>query len=374
MDVIELAEKKDGKFPTKNKAAEDKEIDHLTSIIGVFGPYQGIIYCVMGLTISMHCWQMMSNKFLTYPTEYWCARPASQTNLSIDQWLNFSAPLKNEADFDKCMIFDVDYNATKQRPEATEKVVECQHWEYKVDNFDETITKRWNLVCNNMPNFPRIVQIVFFVGNMMGVLLIGPFSDWYGRKTAYMTALTIWSGVTIIGFLVDNPYAWIITRFLAGAASLAYNTAADVYRVELTSGAWRSKAGHWFGELPWQLGHLSLGLLVYLLPNMNHLELFIGLSALPFMSLWWLLPESPRWLLAKGKTSQALKVINLACKINNKPTIDISQLEVDTAQDENEPPKGTLKGQFKQTADDVNKQLTFQISYNTLPPEETYFA
>ena len=65
---------------------------------------------------------------------------------------------------------------------------------------------------------------------MVGVLLIGPFSDWYGRKTAYMTALTIWSMATLIGYLVDNPYAWICTRFLAGAASLAYNTAADVYR------------------------------------------------------------------------------------------------------------------------------------------------
>ena len=86
------------------------------------------------------------------------------------------------------------------------------------------------MVCGPLSNFPRIVQIVFFVGNMIGVLLIGPFSDWYGRKTAYMTALTIWSIVTIIGYFLDNPYAWLTTRFLAGACSLAYNTAADVYR------------------------------------------------------------------------------------------------------------------------------------------------
>ena len=81
-----------------------------------------------------------------------------------------------------------------------------------------------------MTNFPRIVQIVFFIGNMIGVLLIGPFSDWYGRKTGLMTCLTIWFIVTIIGYLVDNPIAWIITRFVAGAASLAMNTAGDVYR------------------------------------------------------------------------------------------------------------------------------------------------
>jgi MFS family permease len=78
--------------------------------------------------------------------------------------------------------------------------------------------------------FNRAVQIAFFVGNMVGVLMVGPLSDWYGRKTAYMTALTFWAAITILGYFVDNPYGWIVTRFIAGACSLAYNTAADVYR------------------------------------------------------------------------------------------------------------------------------------------------
>ena len=85
-------------------------------------------------------------------------------------------------------------------------------------------------MCGNLPGFDRTVQIVFFVGNLIGVLLVGPYSDWYGRKTAYMTALTIWFVASIIGYFVDNPYAWITTRFIAGGASLAYNTAAVVYK------------------------------------------------------------------------------------------------------------------------------------------------
>ena len=93
----------------------------------------------------------------------------------------------------------------------------------------ETITKRWNLVCGTLPGFGRVVQTVFFVGNLVGVFLIGPCSDYYGRKLAYMTALTIWSIVTIIGYLVDNPYVWISTRFLAGGASQAYNTVGAIY-------------------------------------------------------------------------------------------------------------------------------------------------
>ena len=80
------------------------------------------------------------------------------------------------------------------------------------------------------------------------------------------------------------------------------------FRVELTSGPMRAWSNHLFAELPWHIGHATLGLLVYLIPNMRNLELFIGLFALPFMSLWILLPESPRWLLSKGRNEEAVKV------------------------------------------------------------------
>ena len=70
---------------------------------------------------------------------------------------------------------------------------------------------------------------MFFIGNMVGVLLIGPYGDWFGRKVAYMTSLTIFCVVTIAGYLANSPNLWIITRFLAGASSLALNTAAHVY-------------------------------------------------------------------------------------------------------------------------------------------------
>ena len=114
------------------------------------------------------------------------------------------------------------------------------------------------------------------------------------------------------------------------------------YRVELTSGHWKSRATHWFGFLFWQFGHLSLGFLVYLIPNMKHLELFIGLSAVPFLTLWYFLPESPRWLLSKGRKPEAIKVLTLACKFNKKPPPSFEQL--DFSIDDNDVQKGTIKG------------------------------
>ena len=121
----------------------------------------------------------------------------------------------------------------------------------------------------------------------------------------------------------------------------------NLLRVELTSGSWRSKSCHWFTELPWNIGHLSLGLLVYLIPNMRYLELFIGLSALPFMSFWYLLPESPRWLLSKGRNEEAIKVVNLACKWNKKDVLNINNLTLVREEEKENIRMGTFKDLIK---------------------------
>ncbi len=84
--------------------------------------------------------------------------------------------------------------------------------------------KRWNLVCGNMENFPRYVQLVFFLGSMVGTLMIGPFCDWFGRKTGYLTCMTLWSATSIIGYFLDNPYAWLFTRFINGRDLSALKT------------------------------------------------------------------------------------------------------------------------------------------------------
>ncbi len=129
--------------------------------------------------------------------------------------------------------------------------------------------------------------------------------------------------------------------------TIAYNTAVSVYRVEITSGNWRSRIGNWFGGIAWNMGVLSLGLIVYLVPDMCNLELLIGLSAIPFLPLWFLLPESPRWLITQGRIPEAKKVMTIICKWNKKPLEPINHLEEMNLAEEK---RGTIRDLFKYPA------------------------
>ena len=55
---------------------------------------------------------------------------------------------------------------------------------------------------------------------------------------------------------------------------------------------------------------------------MMNLELFVGLSGLPFLFILLLLPESPRWLLVNDKMEEGVRVVKKFCRYNKRPFSD----------------------------------------------------
>ena len=56
-------------------------------------------------------------------------------SLSTAHWLNLSSPLKSDGSFDRCNIFDVDYDVIEERPEETTPIRSCQSWEFAKEPF-----------------------------------------------------------------------------------------------------------------------------------------------------------------------------------------------------------------------------------------------
>ena len=114
--------------------ANNKDLQ--SELIGAFGLWQIAIFIITGLSIIIHAWQMMANKFLTYPIDHWCERPPMYANITVEKWLNISSPLLADGTFDGCNRFDLDYDEMPlTRPEETSPTAACRAWEYKEDLF-----------------------------------------------------------------------------------------------------------------------------------------------------------------------------------------------------------------------------------------------
>lgn len=54
----------------------------------------------------------------------------------------------------------------------------------------------------------------------------------------------------------------------------------------------------------------------WLIPNRQALQVIYGLHSLLLIGHWWLIDESPRWLWAHGRQSEAIQIVQKALKIN----------------------------------------------------------
>jgi hypothetical protein len=76
-------------------------------------------------------------------------------------------------------------------------------------------------------------------------------------------------------------------------------------------------------EFGWAFGYIILPGAAYLLRDFRWLQLAITIPEFALLLWWCTLPESPRWQLTHGKTSDAEKAIRRAAEINRKSTESI---------------------------------------------------
>ena len=119
-----------------SKAMKGK--DQVTQIIGQVGPFQLFWWATLSFSTILHSLGMMSNKFQLYEIDYWCERRGSFQNTSIDVWLNVSAPLTPDGKFDRCRIYDMEYNLGDESYEILREkqaITACTKWEYDTSQF-----------------------------------------------------------------------------------------------------------------------------------------------------------------------------------------------------------------------------------------------
>ena len=88
--------------------------------------------------------------------------------------------------------------------------------------------------------------------------------------------------------------------------------------MELVGGVWATLVS--FGlEYSWALGYITVPLLAWALPRWDNLQLGISVPTVLFtivMAIPGLVPESPRWLLVKGRRKEAEEIIEKARRMN----------------------------------------------------------
>jgi putative MFS transporter len=147
------------------------------------------------------------------------------------------------------------------------------------------------------------------IGYLFGAFFAGGLGDLIGRRAVMMYALAIYCVATLIAAFAPN---W---RFLFGwrvVASIGTGAEAAIIAPFLSEFVEKKYRGRFIGSLAgfFSFGFVSAALLGYFVIPTSHegWRIVQVISALPIvMLLWWRrsLPESPRWLIERGRTAEA---------------------------------------------------------------------
>jgi putative MFS transporter len=147
-------------------------------------------------------------------------------------------------------------------------------------------------------------------GGAVGLFILGPLVDKVGRKRMFQWSILSYAVVSLLTIFIHQPITLIVLRFVGGAG-MGVMLPVDItiiseFMPKLTRGRIQAAV-----NLTWMAGALLAGLAaLLLLPIAWQWPFVIGLF--PILLFWaigrWV-PESPRWLLRKGRVHDAETVV-----------------------------------------------------------------
>ncbi|ADC89872.1 major facilitator superfamily MFS_1 [Thermocrinis albus DSM 14484] len=155
----------------------------------------------------------------------------------------------------------------------------------------------------------------FLVGTVLGSLVFGYLADRWGRKKLFLLTLLLYSGGTFLTGFATDLWSVLLFRLMAGAGLGGEFTAIQSAIDEFVPARHRGKVDGTITAL-WNLGSLMASLTtLYLLRFLGETGwrwafLLGGVIALLAFVVRLYVPESPRWLIAKGRLWEAERIVS----------------------------------------------------------------
>ncbi|KAM3964986.1 LOW QUALITY PROTEIN: organic cation transporter protein-like [Aphomia sociella] len=261
----------------------------------------------------------------------------------------------------KCLD-DVALNATNHCP--------CENPEYAQSTIVNSVTTEWDLICDRT-TLASLAQSMMQVGILVGSLFFGYVSDRFGRKISVLLSLIFEAAFVTISALVPQFWMFVVCRFLIGTAVGGTILCGYVLLIELSGKSFR---GYLIGlhEISFITGYIILGGIAYYIREWRHLQLVTSAPWLLVIGYYWLIPESPRWLIS-GKKKEAVDILTYIAKKNNQPTENIEAIvneEEESSKQKHQKP-GTYMDLFKTPK---IRTYTFVVAFVWMFCAHTYFG
>ncbi|XP_077557248.1 solute carrier family 22 member 7-like [Haemaphysalis longicornis] len=252
------------------------------------------------------------------PVDHWCRAPAAYADLPLETWKNASIPPADGTDdrHSHCFRLDPPFPVPEDLGADNRTVVPCDAgWEYEKSAGERSIVGAWDLVCGRR-RILSLLSAVYMAGGVLGGAGAGVLADRVGRRPVLciMIVLLILAGIGTA--FAHRILAFAVLRFVLSTAASSTIVTSSLLLFEVNDTDHRALfcalsitvagvASAIYRELVMDfISHWQMAQIAYMVPA----------SAL-VLSVY-LKEESPCWLLATARVSQAEGVLLWAARVN----------------------------------------------------------
>ncbi|KAM6907200.1 solute carrier family 22 member 4-like [Xenentodon cancila] len=324
-----------------------KDYADAISFLGKWGCFQQTVFFLLCASILPNGFGAFNLVFLTAVPSHHCFVPG--INLTED-WRKSIIPItvvNGKEELSRCSRYRLDlvrnFSAQGYIPGRDVNLTDLEKescmdgWNYSKDIYQSTIVTEFDLVCSEQWKVP-FTSTVFFVGVLFGSFFSGQFSDRYGRKPVLFATMAAQTVFTFAQVFSTSWIMFIILLFFNGLGQISNFVAALVLGAEILTGNIRVLYSSLGTCLGFAVGYMILPIFAYFLRDWKSLLLALSVPCLVYTPLWWVLPESPRWLLSKGRNEEAEAIVRKAAKWNKvrAPAVIFDDCTIMTTKSPNE--------------------------------------
>uniref|UniRef100_A0A8D0FUX1 Major facilitator superfamily (MFS) profile domain-containing protein n=1 Tax=Strix occidentalis caurina TaxID=311401 RepID=A0A8D0FUX1_STROC len=295
------------------------EFGDFISALGEFGLYQKLLVLFLSLPLLLNPFQMIGQVFMVVDVPHHCDTSwilAIGPNLTEEEQLNLTLPRDADGAYEQCYMYSpVDWDLGSIMTYGLNATEKCSNgWVYPSAQPPSLLTE-FDLVCDRK-DLNDISQSIYMLGLLLGAMIFGPLSDRVGRRPIFLISILL-QGLFGVGVaFVPHFYVYVAFRCVVGASDALALRQTNVVTQDAVL------ISHCF----FAVGQMILAGLSYGIRNWRLLEIAGSAPVFALFFYIWVLPESARWLVTKGRIEEAKKVLQKAASIN-KRTIPPGLLE-----------------------------------------------
>uniref|UniRef100_A0A673LBE0 Solute carrier family 22 member 5-like n=1 Tax=Sinocyclocheilus rhinocerous TaxID=307959 RepID=A0A673LBE0_9TELE len=196
-------------------------------------------------------------------------------------------------------------------------------WSYSTDIYHSTIVSEWDLVCDSEWRVP-FASSTLYMGYLLGSLVSGQLSERYCFCPHVIITLVI-----LAQSFSNSWLLFCVLYFFVGTVQISLYITAFVLGSEVLSKSLRVFFTTLGASLHYCIGYMVLPWIAFAVRDWRSLLRVLSGLTVVYIPLWWLIPESPRWLLSQGRVLEAEAIMREAAKKNkvSAPAVIFSKSE-----------------------------------------------